>query len=67
MFDEMNEGTACLKVVSSRDELPAQGEFLALDTEGDRLPSDWYLQLAGAAGKMLRREIPLTENIPLRP
>src|SRR5260370_6490474 len=48
MFDEVDEGTAILKVVSHRKEAPEQGFWLTLDTDGADLPSDWYLRLAGA-------------------
>jgi hypothetical protein len=49
MFDEMDEGTAILKVTNSP---PGQGHFVTY--EG--LPSDWYLRLAGEGGALLRRE-----------
>ncbi len=67
MFDEVDESTAMFKVAASANALPAQGEFLALDADGTALPSDWYLRLAGEASKMLRGEIPLTEQIPIQP
>ena len=54
MFDEVNEGTAMYKLVPTTAQLPAQGQFLALDCDGITLNSDWYLRLANQAGKMLR-------------
>ena len=54
MFDEVNEGTAMYKLVPTTAQLPAQGQFLALDCDGITLSSDWYLRLANQAGKMLR-------------
>jgi hypothetical protein len=48
MFDEVDEGTAIFKCTSN----PPLGQFCTL--EG--LPSDYYLRLAGAAGKYLRGE-----------
>jgi hypothetical protein len=49
MFDEVDEGTAVFKCTSQ----PPQGDGTQfLDHEG--LPSDFYLQLLGRAGKVLR-------------
>jgi hypothetical protein len=67
MFDEVDEGTAMFKMAPTRDDLPAQGEFLPLDADGYRLPSDWYLRLAGEAQRLLRGEIPLDPRMPLTP
>jgi hypothetical protein len=36
-----------------------------MDTDGYKLPKDWYLRLAGSATQMLRGEIPLTKDIPI--
>jgi hypothetical protein len=66
MFDECDEGTAMFKFVA-RAALPTRGEFVGVDMDNQPLPSDWYLRLAGEAGKMLRGEIPLVEDIPIRP
>jgi hypothetical protein len=67
MFDEMDEGTAMFKLAPTAAQLPAPGTFLALDADGMKLPSDWYLRLANVAGKMLRGEIPLNNRIPIKP
>jgi hypothetical protein len=66
MFDEVDEGTAILKAAPSQALTPTSGEWLTLDADGERLPSDWYLKLAGAGGKMLRGQIPRTPDIPVR-
>ena len=61
MFDEVDEGTAIFKCSNN----PPSGDgskFLTLDG----LPSDFYLRLAGQAGKLLRGEIPLTSEIPVQ-
>jgi len=61
MFDEIDEGTAifkCAKKVPVGD-----SPFVPIDAE---LESDHYLWLAGLAGKMLRKEIPLEMNQPDR-
>jgi hypothetical protein len=67
MFDEMDEGTAMFKLAPTSAQLPAQGTFVPLDADGMKLPSDWYLRLGNAAGKMLRHEIPVTDAIPISP
>jgi len=41
--------------------------FVPLNIDGEALPNDWYLCLAGEGGKMLRGEIPLTSTRPINP
>jgi hypothetical protein len=65
MFDEVNEGTSMFKMAPTAQQVPAQGYFVPLDIDGYNLPSDWYLRLAGEAGKALRGEIPLSPELPL--
>jgi hypothetical protein len=60
MFDEVDEGTAIFKCTNN----PPVGASKFLTYEG--LPSDYYLWLVGQGGRMLRGEIPLTEEIPKR-
>jgi len=60
MFDEVDEATAVFKV---SDTHPTTGHWIT--NEG--LPNDWYMRLAGAAGEMLRGQIPLTADIPIDP
>src|SRR5207248_11660928 len=67
MFDEMDEGTAMLKMAPTSAELPAQGTFVPLNIDGQQLPSDWYLRLADQASGMLRGDIPLQNQIPISP
>jgi hypothetical protein len=67
MFDEVDEGTAMFKLAPTPAELPAQGEFVPLNIDGKVLPSDWYLRLAGEATEMLRRQIPLSSQVPITP
>ena len=65
MFDEVDEGTAMFKLVTTSEQLP-EGEILVpLDIDGYNLPSDWYLLLGGATGEMFRGEIPLSPEIPI--
>jgi hypothetical protein len=58
MFDEMNEGTAIFKCTDD----PPVGDSRFVTYEG--LPSDFYLKLVGHASRMLRGEVPLTEQVP---
>ncbi|HTI73154.1 MAG TPA: Ig-like domain-containing protein, partial [Candidatus Limnocylindria bacterium] len=67
MFDEMDEGTAMLKMASTANELPQQGAFVPLNIDGQNLPSDWYLRLADEATKMLRGDIPAKPQMPITP
>jgi hypothetical protein len=67
MFDEMDEGTAMLKLAPTPNELPVQGTFVPLNSDGWTLPSDWYLRLADQAGRMLRGDSPLQRSIPISP
>lgn len=67
MFDEVDEATAMYKIAETSADVPAGIEVITMDTDGESLPSDWYLRLAGEATKMLRGEIPLTATIPITP
>lgn len=61
MFDEVDEATAIFKV--STDPPVGDTHFVPYEKE---LGSDHYLWLAGEIQKMLRREIPLRDQIPHR-
>jgi hypothetical protein len=67
MFDEMDEGTAMLKLAPTPNELPVQGTFVPLNIDGQALPSDWYLRIADQAGRMLRGDSPLRSSVPITP
>lgn len=60
MFDEIDEGTAIFKLSK---EAPV-GESPFLTSEG--LPPDHYLWLTGQIGRMLRGEIPASDEMPER-
>ena len=57
MFDEVDEGTAIFKCTSDVP-LGEPAKFLTLDG----LPNDHYLRLVGKGARMIRREIPATEQ-----
>jgi hypothetical protein len=59
MFDEVDEGTAIFKCT---DDVPVGASGFAT-YEG--LPNDFYLKLVGEASKMLRGEIPVSDEVPL--
>ena len=67
MFDEVDEATAIYKVAPTSAQTPDQGFWLTLDADGYSLPSDWYLRLTGEVGKMLRKEIPVSSKLPIKP
>lgn len=60
MFDEVDEGTAIFKCSNNP---PASGGTTFLTLEG--LPTDFYLHLAGQAGRLFRDEIPLSTAVPM--
>jgi hypothetical protein len=60
MFDEVDEGTAIFKCTNNPP-INVGSKFVTFNG----LPSDFYLRLAGQAGKLLRGEIPLTSEIPV--
>lgn len=64
MFDEVDEGTAILKAVPHRNQAPDQGYWLTLDADGDELPNDWYLRLAGEITKMFHGDIKPDPTVP---
>jgi hypothetical protein len=60
MFDEVDEGTAIFKCTN---DVPAGGTSKFLSYEN--LPPDHYLKLTGLGARLLRGEIPPTEEPPL--
>jgi len=65
MFDEVDEDTAMYKIAATADDQPVGVTLVSMDTDGYKLPNDWYLHLAGAATQMLRGKIPFAQNIPI--
>jgi hypothetical protein len=57
MFDEVDEGTAIFKITNDP---PSSEEAPFLTLEG--LPADFYLRMAGQAGRLLRKEVSLQES-----
>ena len=67
MFDEVDEGTALFKMVPTNALTPQDVRVLALDVDGQSLPSDWYLQVSSAVSKMLKGQIGRTNILPIIP
>ncbi|MCB1061394.1 MAG: xylosidase/arabinosidase [Verrucomicrobiae bacterium] len=59
MFDEVDEGTAIFKCTN---DVPVGDGVQFLGLHG--LPSDFYLRLTGFGARMLRGEIPATDELP---
>jgi hypothetical protein len=66
MFDEVDEGTAMFKMVPSASQVPSDSWFLTLDADACKLPSDWYLRLAGAAADILHGKRNLSPDLPFK-
>ncbi|THD66817.1 xylosidase [Robertkochia marina] len=60
MFDEVDEGTAIIPIENT----PPAGEGVKF-VGNDDVASDHYLFLTGLAGQMLRKEIPLSAEMPV--
>lgn len=67
MFDEYDEGTVMNKAAPTQADVPSTPHYVTLDVDGIKLNPDWYLRLAGQATKMLRKDIPLTQTVPISP
>lgn len=65
MFDEVDEGTAMYKLAPTKAQLPQQGTYVPLDIDGEAVPSDWYLRLAGEATKALHGTAKPSPKMPL--
>ena len=69
-FDEVNEGTAMFNLLPGTTQAPMRGiptgtSFVTLDTDGCRLPGDWYPRLAGATTAALRSSARPSPGLPL--
>nr|VWP01827.1 Alcohol dehydrogenase [Ganoderma boninense] len=66
MWDEYDEGTAFMPVVSHKRQVPVheQYRFMALDEDGFDLPPDWYMRICGFAVEGLRGERLVLDTFP---
>ncbi len=71
MFDEVDEGTATYKLAptmtTSPTNSPVGTNIFALDVDGESLPSDWYLRVAGQINRAVHGDVPLNEALPISP
>src|SRR5262249_33227144 len=67
MFDEVDEGTAMYKTAATAASQPTGLDLVRLNIDGEAVPDDWYLRLAGEASKMTRHEAPLSAKMPFLP
>lgn len=65
MFDEVDEGTAMYKMVTSSIDLPKNSLLLPLDVDGCLLNNDFYLRLSGATTKAIREGAKITRELPI--
>ncbi|XP_006454960.1 hypothetical protein AGABI2DRAFT_114730 [Agaricus bisporus var. bisporus H97] len=66
MWDEYDEGTAFMPVVSHKRLLPQSDNFrfMALDEDGYDLPSDWYMRICGLVSETMHNERRIFETFP---
>lgn len=67
MFDEYNEGNQIAKTAETANDVPVGSGFVALDEDGTKCTSDYYLRLTQDGGKMFKKEINLTAVRPTLP
>ena len=64
MLDEVDEGTAMFKLTETARAVPVETRFLTLDADGEAVPKDWYLRLAGEAQRVLDGAPLATQDLP---
>ena len=70
---EVDEGTAMFKLAETARAAPVEARFLTLDADGEAVPKDWYLRLAGEAQRVLlgapvtKQDLPIALPRPVRP
>lgn len=67
MFDELNEATCIFKCTEDAATTPNDKWFLALDADGTKVSSDFYLRLVNDGGKLLKKQIPMRKKMPTPP
>jgi hypothetical protein len=65
MYDEYDEGTGIMKNASDYFDIPTDQWFVTASVDGYWLSSDFQLRTAGAAIKMMKGQIPLTNANPV--
>ncbi|MFZ4862591.1 glycoside hydrolase family 71/99-like protein [Sphingobacterium sp. Mn56C] len=67
MYDEYNEGNQIAKTAETASDVPQGSNILALDEDGVACSADYYLRITQDAGRMLRKEIPISMKKPTLP
>ncbi|RVU00148.1 xylosidase [Mucilaginibacter limnophilus] len=67
MYDEYNEGNQIAKTAETQADVPAGSGIYALDEDGTKCSSDYYLRLTGDGAKMFKGQIALTQTRPTKP
>jgi hypothetical protein len=67
MFDEVDEATAIIPISANASRIPTTGQFLHSSQDGEALPADWYLRLAGAASEVIEGTSANSAQIPISP
>jgi hypothetical protein len=67
MFDEYGEGNQIAATAETQADVPVGSGLLALDEDGTKCSSDYYVRLTGDGGRMLKGEMALTEDRPTQP
>jgi hypothetical protein len=67
MFDEVDEATAIIPIAANASRIPTTGQFLHSSQDGEALPADWYLRLAGAASEVVEGSRVNSVQIPISP
>jgi len=65
MLDEFEESTNLIKGAVDYFDIPVDQYFETFSRDGIWVSSDYYLRLAAYAAKMLRGEMPVTDEIPV--
>jgi len=65
MFDEVDEGTAMMKLAPVADDLPVGANLVPLNIDGCSLDSDFYLRMAAAVGEKLKAGAPFSRSLPI--
>ena len=65
MFDELDEGTAVVKMAEDSFSIPADQYFVTGAADGNWVSSDFYLRLTAAVGELLRGERTAAAEVPI--
>jgi hypothetical protein len=72
MFDEVDEATALYKTTTTSNNSPQvifaatyTNQWVALDIDGQALPSDWYLKVCGEINRMFKGQRPPVDSLPI--